>query len=202
MPSQTLVFFRALTMLAALVAFPLYALQGGQVPDEVWDLVGRVRERAAELVAATQPPATTAPPPLDVQLRHPGMTSQAPARATPAAAEYAPPAEVTPAAAYSPPAVVPASYAAVLPEPQMAEAPPASASEPFEAIQTRLKALGATSYALETWGTDGMLYRFQSDVAIHGDPNFHRHFEAIGDDPLAAMQDVLVQVESWRSESR
>ena len=65
-------------------------------------------------------------------------------------------------------------------------------------VQDRLQSLGATYYLLETWGNRQELYRFQCRIAIGKDANFTRYFEAVGDDPLGAMLQVLRQVEDWR----
>ena len=71
-----------------------------------------------------------------------------------------------------------------------------AASDLFTAIQLRLRELGATYYLLETWGQDGSLYRFHCKVALSDNPRYNRHFEATDANPMAAMQQVLEQVES------
>jgi len=75
------------------------------------------------------------------------------------------------------------------------------AADHFSYIQQRLRELGATYYLLETWGNQGM-YRFYCRMAIGGNPNFTRHFESTGGNPLEAMGQVLRQVEAWRVEGR
>jgi len=69
----------------------------------------------------------------------------------------------------------------------------------YAVIENRLRQLGATYYRLEQWGGRGQLYRFQCKVAVDGNRNFTSYFEASARDPLEAMQQVLAQVEAWRT---
>ena len=83
-------------------------------------------------------------------------------------------------------------------------APVAAASaggglEQFTQIQQRLRALGATHYALETWGTDGQLYRFQCRMAAGHTSDYTRQFEATDTDALRTMLTVLEEVEAWKA---
>jgi hypothetical protein len=75
----------------------------------------------------------------------------------------------------------------------------AADSDWFNATQQRLRELGATYYLLESWGNRGELYRFHCKVAIAGNPDYTRHFEATDPHPARAMQMVLKDVEAWRS---
>ena len=59
--------------------------------------------------------------------------------------------------------------------------------------------IGATYYLLETWGRNGELYRFHCKMAVAGNPDYTRHFEATDSDASRAMQQVLEQVEAWRA---
>jgi hypothetical protein len=69
----------------------------------------------------------------------------------------------------------------------------------FRTAETRLRDLGATYYLLETLGPAGDQYRFVCKVASAGQPEQTLAFFAIDRDPLAAMNHVVRQVESWRS---
>ncbi|MBA4017594.1 MAG: hypothetical protein C0483_10515 [Pirellula sp.] len=71
--------------------------------------------------------------------------------------------------------------------------------EQFTQIQQRLRALGATHYALETWGTDGQLYRFQCRMAAGHTADYTRQFEATDTDALRSMLTVLEEVEAWKA---
>ena len=73
-----------------------------------------------------------------------------------------------------------------------------AAADPFTAMQRALRQYGATYYLLETWGSEGELYRFHVKMAIAGNPNYTRHFEATDRDALSSMRRVVAQVEAWR----
>ena len=101
--------------------------------------------------------------------------------------------------------MVPAGYEAAI-DPAAHAAPATSpaattpkAADPFLHTQKRLQQLGATYYLLESWGGQQQLYRFYCKMAVGGNPNYTRYFEAIESDPLRAMSQVLGQVESWRA---
>ena len=68
----------------------------------------------------------------------------------------------------------------------------------FDDIQLRLQELGATYYLLESWGSQRQLYRFSCKMAVGGNADFTRHFEAADADPLQAMLQVLRQVKTRR----
>jgi len=69
----------------------------------------------------------------------------------------------------------------------------------FTIIQARLRELGATYYLLESWGSNGTMYRFHCKMPLAGGDRHFQTFESIGPDPLAAMDTVLNQVEQWRA---
>jgi hypothetical protein len=71
--------------------------------------------------------------------------------------------------------------------------------EKFRRTEMRLRDLGATHYMLETWGPDNNRYRFVCKMAIGGNADVNRYFQAVDDDPWQAMETVLQQVEQWRS---
>ena len=81
----------------------------------------------------------------------------------------------------------------------VAAAPGGGGLEQFTQIQQRLRALGATHYALETWGTDGQLYRFQCRMAAGHTADYTRQFEATDTDALRTMLTVLEEVEAWKA---
>jgi len=71
-------------------------------------------------------------------------------------------------------------------------------TNPFVAIQDRLRQLGATYYLLETWGNQRQFFRFYCQMSVGGNASYTHYFEATNPDPMAAMADVLRQVEAWR----
>jgi hypothetical protein len=72
--------------------------------------------------------------------------------------------------------------------------------EKFRRAEMRLRELGATQYVLEAWGHDNSRYLFVCRMAVGGNPNVNQVFQATKTDPWDAMQDVLAQVEQWRSQ--
>jgi hypothetical protein len=70
----------------------------------------------------------------------------------------------------------------------------------FGYVVDRLRELGAVYYLLETWGNEGQRFRFHCKMAIAGNPNYTRHFEAIDCDAIQAMGNVLAEVETWRAD--
>ncbi len=96
----------------------------------------------------------------------------------------------------------PASYGT---EPSLAAAAPngpvrtdPDTLDQFAHIQKRLRELGSTYFLLENWGDQGECYRFHCRVAVDGNPNFTKHFEATDPQLLGAMTQVLGEVEAWR----
>lgn len=75
----------------------------------------------------------------------------------------------------------------------------AAGGDQFSHIQSRLKALGATHYTLETWGTGGNSFRFQCRMAAGHSADYTRQFEATDTEPLRTMQTVLDEVEAWKA---
>jgi hypothetical protein len=81
-------------------------------------------------------------------------------------------------------------------------AKPRQANEPderFTYVLDRLRELGAVYYLLETWGNEGQRFRFHCKMAIGGNSNYTRHFEATDRDALRAMGKVLAEIETWRA---
>ncbi len=75
---------------------------------------------------------------------------------------------------------------------------PCGRDDGFTLIQQRLRELGATYFLLESWGSQGQLYRFYCKMAIGGNANYNRYFEATDVDPIRVMSKVLKEVEAWR----
>ena len=208
---------RALFMLSCLIAIPAVAVSGLSVPDTL----GACRAGARALFRGSdmQGPSPRAVRPLD-SLAADGSTpatgrpiersrplgqgptlavAAVPARASRVAAATmvdhrgggparAVPVDTRPS---SRPAAMPVSAVGV---PELAEG-----SDCLAQAEQRLRRLGATHYLLESWGADGELFRFHCRVAVAGSPTYTRYFEATDADPLAAVGDVLAQIESWRS---
>lgn len=72
----------------------------------------------------------------------------------------------------------------------------------FRSAEMRLRELGASYYSLETGGPYGDNYRFYCKVRLQGNANEVLAFNALEDDPLKAMNNVVRQVELWRDHLR
>lgn len=207
--SATVVWFRALVMLSCLILVPLAAVFGSAFPEVVkrW-LVEPVMSRLEGKSSAQPEPSAT--------------NSSAPAAAPPSASMWLPPAQPRGAVASAPPDGSPSAAEPSAVEHVGSERPAAGGtalsaasaaplggatagarSEPhadrFSQMEARLRQLGATYYALESWGNEGQLYRFYCKLAIADDPRQVRQFEAVNADAIEAMQRVLGDVENWRS---
>ena len=183
--SSTTAVFRALVMLACLIAIPLTAIFGGSLPEMLRELLGAgssVQSASGaggggeaplfEPIQATDP-AAVAPPPAAAAGQI-GWDRQA---------KPVPDGDKN---------VIPANYEA-------AWTPAMPAGDRFVRIQDRLRQLGATYYLLESWGSGLQLYRFYCKMAVGGNPDYAYYFEAVDIDRLRAMDRVLQQVEAWRA---
>lgn len=221
MQSSATVVFRALVMLACLVAIPLAAVVGRSLPDMVKGLVDgqwpgssapaygssddapRFEPSAA---ADTLRPAADwtgtgrQPPPLERAPAWPAWPV-GPVGSTVVAAGHGGPSAVDPKQRQT---SLPTAFGAA--EPPPGASIPAPRAQPADdqstVIQERLRQLGATYYLLESWGSREQLYRFYCKVAVGGNPNYTQYFEATDSDPLRTMTRVLQQVEAWRAERK
>jgi hypothetical protein len=71
----------------------------------------------------------------------------------------------------------------------------------LQQIRQRLEDLGAEYVVVETTG-DGGRYRFFCRMLVDQRSRFTRPFESSAFDPLAAGEQVLKDVETWRSAGR
>jgi hypothetical protein len=75
----------------------------------------------------------------------------------------------------------------------------AAGGDAFGQLRQRLRAVGTTRFALESWGNSGELFRVVCEVPLSADPNFARSFQATAAEPLEAMAQVLREIEAWRA---
>ena len=210
---------RAFVMVAFLVIISVVALFGKALPEWVDEALGSWRSPNPPAVAQAAEEAPLFEPLLRTHAgaaESPGTSAPAwpsnpsAERAVPSATGLNPSASPVLAATYEAPAdsrtstlpgqsicgpadqtqmLVPASHE------QPATAPP----DQFHAICQRLKELGSTYVLLESWGDAQEQFRFYCKIAIAGNPHYTYRFEATDADPLAAMTNVLRQVEVWRA---
>lgn len=82
------------------------------------------------------------------------------------------------------------------PQPMMIPSAVPASGGAFTQIEQQLRARGAMYWRLESWGTEGRLYRFSCRMSDSATPQLARHVEATAESPLEAMQKVLADVES------
>ena len=208
MKSSAAVAGRALIMLACVVGIPALALSDAswsemlkKLQDFRWpailDLASASTSASLDEAPRFTPSNSTGTP----------ATGRRPAALAPTEAPS--PIGQIPAVVAASSAVVPAGYqegpaalAAIPPSTNTAgenatgAAP--SAADPFHSVPDRLRQLGATYYLLESWGNNRQIFRFYCKMAVGGNADYTRYFEATHSDPLQAMLQVLRQVEKWR----
>ena len=204
MQSSAAVAGRALIMLACVVGIPALALSGSSWSEMVKKLQDFRWPAILDLASASSSPSLDKAPRFTASNSTATPTSGSdPAKL----GQVGLASPLRPMAARSD--VVPAGYQA--PAESAAVAVPAvefpaensrstdsTAADPFRSIQDRLRQLGATYYLLESWGSHQQLYRFYCKMAVGGNADYTRHFEATNSDPLHAMTQVLRQVVRWR----
>lgn len=79
---------------------------------------------------------------------------------------------------------------------------PAGVADRLPPLYSRLEELGASDPQLRPWGSSGQMYRFCCRAALAGAPSVARHFEAVAAEPIAAVEQVVASVESWRVSHR
>jgi hypothetical protein len=76
---------------------------------------------------------------------------------------------------------------------------PVGLAEQVETLLERLRALGPTEYALESWGREGEFFRFRCAMPITPDHEAIRQFEAIAASPVDSIEQVVGEVSNWRT---
>lgn len=222
MQSPVAVACRVLVMLAFLVAVPLAAILGSSLPQTIQALLQGHTNSASARQSGPQAPRIRGPSSVDSLPDWPSQSAEGDGAsrrsasllslASTATIGKAPKSESLLAAlmpfgptqrpvAAKPlaPAAPLAAASAAAADPQQPSAPSEPGESRLQAVQQRLQQLGATYYVLESWGNRGQLYRFQCRMAIGGNPNWNRCFEATDADPLTAITQVMEEVEAWRS---
>ena len=178
------VFFRALVMLLTLVGLPAAWVYYGPLPAGAQCVVDRFVEVAQDAVGWKRPATVDSLGQRQVSALHDqvlptpnehGLVSQAKFEGS------APPVQLV-GVAEGLPSVSPTATT--------------NLSSEMEMHLSLLKRLGVAQYALEKWGAG---YRFKCAVPLGDNPDFTRQFEAIHDDPLATVRQVVGEVTSWQN---
>ncbi len=199
--------FRAVVMLLVLVGLPSAWVYYGPLPPSAMGVIERTvatakqslgwEESAPATVWALETPKTA--PRFDASLAQATQTLQQ-QTAVEQAAQPLPPAThpVTRDAQFSlASATVPAPVSTTVSTTKPAV--DAELARKLEPHLTLLRSLDAAEYTLENWGGQGQLYRFRCAVALDGNDDHTRQFEAVHADPLRAVHEVVGEVTSWQN---
>ena len=74
-----------------------------------------------------------------------------------------------------------------------------SLGQQLEPHLSLLRSMNAADYTLENWGGEGQLYRFRCSVSLGNSDDHTRQFEAIDEDPLRAVRQVVGEVTAWQN---
>ena len=164
---------RAFIMLAVLVAAPAAWIYYGPLPAEAQEALATLAAEGKRMIG------------WDVQGEAAVATSWRPAPQSHASAASR--ADVPQAAA------------------QLGSAPTVDVSEQrppmadqVEPLLAELRHRGVSEYALEHWGSSGEHFRFYCLMPLAGNRNQTRQFEAIANDPQAAIREVLAEASAWQ----
>ena len=209
MQTSAMMAVRAVTLLVCLAAVPMLAIFGKDIPAVIKSLLQSYASNPAKINSS--PAGETDPP-----VFRPGLLASNPAQGTPGATPVVESAGPMPAGASPARPLVPITATS-----HRADSPASAATNEnaqgsamgstggtaavgfpagyFREAEQRLRELGATYYLLETLGPDSAGYRFFCKVALGSKPDETLAFFATDRDPLAAMHEVVRQVEGWRT---
>ena len=169
------VFLRAVVMIVVLVGLPAAWVYYGPLPRGAQRVVDRVLSVAQSAIGWEQ------------RVEAAGDLKSAPRFDF--SSEAAP--------AYSPGIGAPAAPLAEV-ERNPAADPNQALSQQAEPLLARLRSLGAAEYTLEKWGNQGQLYRFCCAMPLAQSDDHTRQFEAVAENPLASIEQVVGEVASWQ----
>jgi hypothetical protein len=69
-------------------------------------------------------------------------------------------------------------------------------------LLARLQEMGGADAQVGPWGASGQFYRCCCQAKLAESSPMARHFEAVANEPIAAVQQVVAKVEAWRSQQQ
>jgi hypothetical protein len=81
-------------------------------------------------------------------------------------------------------------------------APAVPADTRLSSLLERLVQRGMRDQQLSAWGSGGELMRFSCNMPWANSPAYSRHFEAVADTPLAAVEKVAAEIDAWQRGQR
>lgn len=199
--------YRAIVMIAT-----------GVIVVEGWQLYGPSTDKVKSIAIQAMAMAETAlnqsqqdaagptAPSVDPRSAAPPLAATNPTAVVEAAPPYSETPELVPLAnagsndvVYGAAAVAPSTKAPMIDNLSSQSAAPADELAP---LLSQLEAIGGADAQLAPWGTSGQLYRFCCRAKLANTPAISRHFEAVASEPVAAVEQVLAEVEAWRTAQR
>lgn len=152
-----------------------------QAPDKPVKATIEPRGAAPPFAQALQPPAADVaitPPPLSNQT----LTPSPPTGAIPSTSAATTQVPITPLAQ---------------------DAKPTETKEGrVQALLSRLEQLGGADPKVVPWGSGGHLFRCCCQAPLANSPAVTQHFESVAAEPALAVEQVVAQVEQWRTAQR
>lgn len=176
------VFFRAVVMLAVLVALPAAWIYYGPLPSGAQRAVDRAVEVVRNATGWQQPTAETVAT----------KAAPRPGVAAAPAPKFSPQSARTQSSGLLPTTPTPMAQTGPLPT-------TTGLAEQVEPLLERLRALGSTEYSLEAWGREGEFFRFRCAMPLAQDKQFTQQFEAVAETPRASIEQVVSEVTRWQT---
>ena len=162
---------RAAVMLVVLVGLPSAWVYYGPLPEGAQKFVGRMVEICKEALSGEK----------NKHPRNSGIT--------------APRYENAAESLQSDPHFTTASFQTIAEEPLQND----TLHDQLEPHLSVLRKMGASQYSLEDWGKDEQLIRFCCAISLGKNQELTRQFEAVAEDSLAAVRQVVGEVSSWQN---
>jgi hypothetical protein len=150
-------------------------------PDAPAKPAAETRGAAPPFAQALQPPAADVvitPPPLSSQTLTPGR----PSGSIPSTSALATQMPITPLTETSPPS--------------------GAKDGRVQTLLSRLEQLGGADPKVAPWGSSGQLFRCCCQAPLANSPAVMQHFESVAAEPALAVEQVVAQVEAWRTAQR
>jgi hypothetical protein len=192
----------------------------GVIVVKGWQLYGPSTEQVKTFAVTAVEAAQTAWNRSRAGGGHGSPANDDPRGLAPALAAAAPAMHTETAPQFTSGGLVPGAATAAISAPELATQPAAASNvqadsaEHFEpagvaetnndlaALFSQLAAMGVSDQQLTTWGTSGRLYRFSCCAKLDTAPLVERHFEAVAEQQVAAVREVIGEVEAWRTAQR
>ncbi len=69
-------------------------------------------------------------------------------------------------------------------------------------LLAKLHEIGAADAQVGPWGASGQFYRCCCQAKLAESSPMARHFEAVAEEPIAAVEQVVAKVEAWRTQQQ